>query len=154
MGLPNIGAILPFELREQLAKQNFKIGSVFRFHCNKANKEKRLILVGVKYDKILVAFVHINTELNNNVFNTPALKLENIPIFKDENRNYIDHDSFINCSDLVVRDKDEIYNLLLHNPSIHLGNLSENDNKIVRTAICNSKVLRRDRKKDFGLFIP
>ena len=148
------GELLPLEIRVQLANENLKIGSVLKFHCNKAKKEKRLILVGYKYDKVLIAFVHINTELNINIFNTSLLQLEHIPIFKDETKTYIDHNSFINCSDLIVRDKNEIHTMLVSNPNIHLGELTEDDLKNVKSTIAKSKVVRMDRKKEFGLFYP
>jgi hypothetical protein len=149
---PNLGDLLPYEDREKLAINHLIIGSVFKFHCLVAKKEKRLILVGFSYDKERLAFVHINTEINPNVFRFPALKAEHLPIELNEVNAFLTHDSFINCSDLIVRNKIEITSLLISAPAAHLGNLIEEDCKKVKQMVSKSKVIRPDRKKEFGCF--
>ena len=147
----NLGVLLPIKDRIDLAKSHLQPGSVFKFYCYNAKKEKIFILAGFKYDQTKIGFVHINTEINPNIFRTPALKNEHLPFELNLERPFLTHDSFVNCSDLIIRDKEDILKLLINDPAIHLGNLCESDMKEVHNKICSSKVLRRDYKKEFGI---
>ncbi len=73
-----IACKLPYEHSKSLADINFKIGSVFKFFDKVANKDKILILNGINYDRITIAFVRINSQINSNFFPTAELKNEHL----------------------------------------------------------------------------
>ena len=124
----SMGSKLPYEQRKNLADINFKIGSVFKFFDKVADKEKILILVGIKYDKITIAFVRINSEINSNFFPTAQLKNEHLELLlDDEKRPFLKHTSFVDCSIFVIQKSHTVYNMLIDEPSIHLGHLCNED---------------------------
>jgi hypothetical protein len=148
-----IGSKLSYEHRKALADFNFKIGAVLKFFDKVAEKEKILILTGIKYDKITVAFVRINTGINEKFFPTAALKNEHLALLKDEEkRPFLKHDFFVDCSTFVIQKSDTIYNILITDPSIHLGQLCENDLLDIKEKISTSRMLSPSQKKEFGLF--
>ena len=146
---PTIGDSFPLEEREKLAKNNFKIGAVFKFYCNIADKEKIFVFVGTNLDKTKIALVHINTEINKNVFPTAALRNEHLEL-EETGRSYLKHKSFVNCSFFSIKEYQEIFNLLIEHPSIHLGNVSDSDFVLIRGKIKASKILIRGHKSIFG----
>lgn len=152
MSVNSLGDVFPEEWKKKLAEENFKIGAVFKFYCEIAAKEKRMILAGFKYNKTSVALVHINSEINEKFFPTPQLKQEHCLLEYSDNKSYLDKDSYVNCSQLIIKDSKEIFEMLCNQPSIHLGQMLEVDFKMVRDKIVDSKVIRKDSKKDYGLF--
>ncbi|MBS1572321.1 MAG: hypothetical protein JST62_08025 [Bacteroidetes bacterium] len=149
---PPIGNFFPDDLKKNLAADNFKIGAVFKFFCHLAKKEKRFIFMGEKHDKSEIALIHINSELNRNVAPTAELQNEHILLLQS-GRAYLTKDSYVNCTNLVIRSKTEIFSLLEKNPDMHLGHLSAEDFKILRDKICESRLIPPYKKKPFGLFL-
>ena len=151
--VPPIGDAFPEKIKVNLAKENFRIGCVLRFFCSIAKKDKWFIYIGNKYDGQTIALVHINTEINDNVFPTPELKAEHYFLEKTDERLYLKWDSYVNCSQFMVKSKEEVFNLLATNPSCHLGELSADDFKAIKLMIKSSRILRPAQKKEFGLFL-
>lgn len=151
MGSGKLGAQFPYEHRKRLADENFKAGSVLKFFCLKANKEKYFVFAGNKYDKTTICLIHINSEINPHLFPTPALRNEHILLPKSE-IEFLDHDSYANCSEFIIRTTDEIYNLLLEDPGKHIADLPDEYFQMIKEKICRSKILRPDYKKEYGLF--
>jgi hypothetical protein len=147
----NLGQYFPANIRNESAKRNLIVGSVYKFYCTVAQKEKRMILVGIRYDQKEVAFVHINSEINVNFFRTPQLANENVKFELSEHRPYITKECFICCAQLIIKGYDEMVNLLTTRPDIHIGNMTSNDYSLVKAHIKNSKVIPRNLKKEFGL---
>jgi hypothetical protein len=147
-----IGDSFPESVRATLVDENFTIGAVLRFYCLSAKKIKRFIYLGDKHDKSTIALLYINTNLNTNVNYTPELQAEHL-FLEQEGRVYLDNDSFVDCSQFVVRLKDEIRKMCIDNTSIHLGFLSEEDLKRIRNMVKQSKVLTPRKKKDYGCFL-
>jgi hypothetical protein len=52
--------------KEEFAKRNLKIGSVIKVFVDdtKPPKEKRLVLVGISFDKVFYASIFLNSEVN------------------------------------------------------------------------------------------
>lgn len=67
----------PENFRKEFARRDLKIGSVIRVYVQDTipPKEKRFILVGQSYDKLIFATIFINSEINPNVFLTQILKI-------------------------------------------------------------------------------
>jgi len=142
------------EERARFAADNIVTGAVILTYVTDTNppKEKRLIIAGESYDHVTVATLYINTELNMKVFPTKDLQDLN-PEFTAEGRDYLNHDSHIDCSSLHVLRKDFLAGLIAADPGRHLGNISEEDLKMVRGLIKTAKTIKPGLKKTYGLFL-
>jgi hypothetical protein len=149
---PHLSDAFSEEYKKRYAAENFIITAVLRCYCPKANKEKRMIYVGTKYDKEYVALVHINTDINENFAPTEYLKSLHLP-FDCAGRDYLTHDCFVNCSQLIIRRRDEVQNLVEKIPSILIGNVSQDDYTAIRNLIKTAKTIIPAHKKEFGLFL-
>jgi hypothetical protein len=140
--------------KEEFAKRNLKIGSVIRVFVDDTNppKEKRLVLVGISYDQIFYASIFLNSEVNANIFSTTALKNLNIAL-KAEDRTYLDHDSFADCSQIQKRKVDWLLKIISNDPSKVLGELSKEDLKLLQDKIKLALTISPAIKKTFGLFL-
>ena len=67
----------PEDFRKEFAQRNLKIGSGIRVYVQdtKPPKEKRFILVGQSYDKLIFATIFINSDLNPNIFSTQDIRI-------------------------------------------------------------------------------
>lgn len=142
------------EERARFAAENLKIGVVILTYVLDTNppKEKRLIVVGESYDHVSVATIYINSELNINVFPTRELQDLN-PEFTAEGRDYLNHNSHVDCSNLHILKKDFLLNILQTEPKRMLGDVSDDDLKQIRSLIKSAKTIKPSLKKTYGLFL-
>ena len=147
-----LGDLFPQELREQLSGNNLKIGSVLRFFMKDTNppKDKRAIVVGFNDDKILFAYVLINSEINPNMFPTPRLRDLHLS-FEANSRSYLTHDSFVDCSQIKEEDAQAMRTEMTDNVGIHIGDLSETDCKKVIDTLRTSFRIDQKIKKKYGI---
>jgi hypothetical protein len=150
--LINLSDAFPDEYKKKFASDNFKLGAVIKCYCPIADKEKRMILMGHKFDKKSIALVHINSEVNEIFFPTEYLKSLHLPL-KCAGREYLTHDSFVHCGQLILRKYAEVYKLFESTPAILLGHVSEADYKDIRNIIKGAKTISPADKKEFGLFL-
>ncbi|UPK71169.1 hypothetical protein [Chitinophaga filiformis] len=151
MGTSSIGKIFTEEQRKELADLNLKPGAILKFDCLIAKKEKRFVFAGIKYDGLSIGLVHINSEINERIFHSPKLKDEHYKILCADYTS-LEWDSFVNCSQLIIRPKQDIYNILLKDPGCHLEHLSQEHFDEIKIKLCKSRVLSPSQKKEYGLF--
>lgn len=151
MSSNSIGKIFSEEQRKELANLNLKPGAILKFHCLVAKKEKRFVFAGPKYDGLLIGLVHINSEINEKIFHSPKLKEEHYKVLQADYTS-LEWDSFVNCSQLIIRPKQEIYALLVNDPGCHLEHLTEEHFNEIKIKLCKSRVLSPSQKKEYGLF--
>jgi len=151
--MATIGDFLPENIKNEIANENLKVGSIFRTfeHNTTPPKIKRFIVVGVSTNAVLFATVYINTEINPRLFNTPELQSLHLPISAD-GREYIDHDSHIDCSQLLERNINDLKAIYLKDLSCHIGTVSTDDLKLIRKIIKENRTIPIKKKKDYGLF--
>lgn len=144
----------PENYRKDFAQKNLKIGSVIRIYVEDTNppKEKRFILVGQSYDKLLFVSIFINSDINPNVFHTEELKGLNLPLLASE-RDYLDHDSYADCSNMQKRNVDWLLDIVCEDPSKVIGEISEADLKEIRARIKSARTITPVMKKTFGLYL-
>ena len=150
--MQSLGDFFPKETKQQLANENFKVGSVLKYHIDFTNppKVKRLIIVGFDTEKVLFATVLINSEINPKVF--PSKELQDLHIGLDSTgREYLSHFSFVDCSNLIEQDINSIKNQLSESPDMHLGCLSNEDLNSVQAKIKEAKTIPLATKKKFNL---
>jgi len=151
--MATIGDLLPEHLKNEIILDNLKVGAIFRTfeHTTTPPKIKRFIIVGYSSTSVLFATVYINTEINPFLFNTPELQALHLPI-ASFGRDYLDHDSYIDCSQILVKKKEDLKAIYEKDLSCHLGYLSEGDFKQIRKTITETRTISIKKKKEFGLF--
>lgn len=144
----------PDELKKEFAERNLKIGSVIRVYVQDTipPKEKRLILVGRSYDRLLFATIFINSEINPNVFFTQDIKDLNLEL-KTSGRPYLDHDSYADCSNIKKRNADWLLKAISNDPSRVIGEVSAEDLERIRMKIKSARTITPALKKTFGLYL-
>jgi hypothetical protein len=147
-----LGDFFSEEMREQLAFDNLKIGSVLFYFDSRTTppKAKRKIVVGFDKDKILFAYVRINSEINPNVF--PTSRLRDLHIELDAtDREYLDYTSYVDCSQLQEDYVESVIELMKEDTSIHFGCLSNEDCETVLDKIKQAFTIEDKLKIKFGL---
>lgn len=144
----------PENFRQEFAQRNLKIGSVIRVYVKDTNppKEKRFVLVGQSYDKLIFASIFINSEINPNVFPTQELRDLNLELTAGE-RPYLSHDSYADCSSIYKRDADWLLTIIGEDPAKIIGEVSGSDLKDIREKIKAARTITPAIKKTFGLFL-
>lgn len=149
----NLFDFLPDDFKKSFTDNNLKIGSVLRLHVRdtKPPKFKRFIVVGISVDKISIATSYINSDININVLNTNYLKSLNYELKKDDTREYLEWNSFVDCSKVYERNFSEIKKALENNPNCNIGTLSETDLKNVKHKLSIASTISESikRKYDF-----
>lgn len=151
--MASLGDLLPKNLKDEVISGNLKVGSVFRIFDNSTNppKIKRFIIVGKSNERIMFATVYINTEINPHLFPTPELRALHLSL-QVNNRPYLEHDSFADCSQIFEKSVDEIKAAYEADMQSHLGDLSTEDLKEVKKIIKETRTISLRKKKEFGLF--
>lgn len=147
------GDFFPKETKEQLANENFQVGSVLKYYVDFTTppKVKRLIIVGFDTEKVIFASVLINSEINPNVFQSKDLQDLHIGL-DSTGRDYLSHSSFVDCSNLIEQDVASIKKRLSEFPDMHIGSLSEQDLNKVKSKIKDAKTISLATKKKYNLF--
>ena len=124
----SLGDFFPDSFKEEFALRNLLIGSVLKLHVKETNppKEKRFIVVGKSIDGLCLATVYINSGINQNINCTPELQSLH-QFFDVQGREYLDHDSYVDCSTIYIRNHDEIHDALKTRPEALIGVLSESE---------------------------
>ncbi|TDE42939.1 hypothetical protein E0I26_12260 [Flavobacterium rhamnosiphilum] len=120
----SLGDLFPDNLKEQFAERNINIGNalLIKLIDIQVNYDKYIIIVGINNMEMAVAYVIINTEVNQNV--APTSYLQSLHLQIDRARHgFLAHDSYINCSDLKEFPKQEIIDFLITNPERVVGNI-------------------------------
>ena len=144
--------LFPQSFKDDFAERNIQIGSVIRVFVKDTTppKVKYFIVIGFSEDKVLLGTVFINSAINQNVFNTEYLRGLNIPL-DAQMHDFIDHNSFIDCSDIKERSLVEIKHLLSNDPECSKGIISEETMKIISTTLANASTISLSKKRKFGI---
>jgi hypothetical protein len=150
--MPNLSDFFPDELKEQFANSHFNVGAVLRYHVDFTTppKIKRFVIVGFDQQKIALASVLINSEINPNIFPTPELKALHLEL-EATNRDYLEHTSYVDCSQIIEQEVMTLKELLADDPSIHLGELDSKDLAVLLEKIRTAGTIPAKIKKKFGL---
>ena len=147
-----IGPLFPRAEREKFADRNLKIGAVLKMFVpeTKPPKPKRFIVVGLSTNSILVATIYINTEINPNLF--PTEDLWNLHLeLKVSGKEYLEYDSFADCSQIYKKEFNDLRNELIDDPSIHIDQLSQTDIENVQNLIRSARTISIKTKSEFNL---
>ena len=151
--MANLGDYFPEDIRDDFAVNSFKPGVVLRFFVTDTTppKVKRLIIIAVENNEITAATLFINSEINPEIINSEELRKLQYKILAAD-CNFLDHDSYIDCSSLKERTSESILKLLRQSSKTHLGELNPNDFAQVKKLVKEAKTIPLRVKKKFGLF--
>jgi len=149
--MTDLSDFFPQSYRDDFAERNIQKGSIIRVFVRDTRppKIKRFIVVGFSQDKVLLGTVFINSEINPKIFTTEELRSLHISI-DAANNDFIDHDSFIDCSSIIERSYDEIKQLLSKDTECLKGIVSETTMKVISETISNAKTISAKQKRKFG----
>ena len=94
-----------------------------------------------------------NSNSNLNKKAAWSIELESLNIFiEKEGRPYLDHNSWIDCSDLIIRDISEIQIIIQNRPAAIIGKVSAEDLSLIVQTLKRAHTIKGKTKKKFGLF--
>jgi hypothetical protein len=114
------------------------------------NYPKLLIIVGINDTINNLACTIINTDINANIFATPYLKAQCVPIDYVSHTTILKYDSHIDCSKFIYKTKKEVVEYITKYPEKVLGNVSEDVFKKIVSTITFSKTISTKEKKNYG----
>ena len=141
------------EHKKEYAQRSVTVGSVLKLHVKDTNppKVKRFIVIGITSDKISLATLYINSDLNTSV--NWSKELQDLQIeYKADNRDYLDDDSFVDCSKFNIKDTKEIEKMIEDRPDACLGNISDIDLAQLIETIKGCNTIKGKHKKRFGIY--
>lgn len=129
------------------------LGTVVRAFVTFARppKEKRFVIIGIKDDHSSYGVVLINSEINLNVNYSPYLVSQHIEV-ASAGRNYLTHDSFIDCTEIFSIPKSEIDQIIELDQDVIKGNVSKQDFDLIINMIVASDLIKGKIKKRFGVY--
>lgn len=139
-----IGDFLSNSDKDALFKSNLKKGDVFATDFIKVDDhEKYFIIVGLSPEKTYTCTVFINSRIHPSILRKPEILKLQIPITKNRNI-FLDHDSFVCCSDFTPINFDKLQHLKNQGKCRALGTLHQDDLQIVIKTIVDSGLLTPD----------
>ena len=147
-----LGDFISDNLKKEINKRKLVPGSIIKTHVGDTNppKYKRFIIIGEDEAKYLLGTVYINSEVNPNLF--PTKKLKDLHIFfPSKKRKYLNHDSYVDCSQIKPKSKKEIEDILEEHSESYLGELTQDDLKLVKEVTKSAFTIDNFTKKRFGL---
>ena len=147
----SLGDLFPKKLKSNFANRSIDIGKSILVKIDDIDVKypKYIIIVSKSEEEILLAYVIINTEINEKVFPTEYLKSPHVLIDRN-NHQFLDYDSYVNCSEIRVFKTDEIVSFLISNPERALGNVNDDVMKLIHLTITNARTIPRLLKVKFG----
>lgn len=150
----SLGDYFPEKDRKEFAKRKVSVGTVLKLNVLDTNppKEKRFVVVGSTDDGLILATVYVNSKINPVINYSTELQALHIPVSK-QGRDFLNHDSFIDCSKLIERERNEIENAVKNRPHAVIGTISEEDQEIIRKTLISSPTIKGKKKKKFGFYL-
>lgn len=148
----SVGDLFPDDFKSGFAKRKVVPGSVIKAFVKDTNppKEKRFIVVAFDKSRVLLASVYINSKINPKIFNSSELQALHIPL-KSQGREYLDHDSYVDCSSIYEKETQSIIEIIKSRPAAVIGELSTADFALIKSTLRNAKTISTALKKKFGL---
>ena len=147
-----LGDFFPQGSKEKLADDLMQIGSVVRCYVTQTNppKEKRFIILGRDSAKQYIGAIFINTNVNFKVINSQELLELQYPVKKDGN-DYLNWDSFVDCSKLIKLEFEHVKTAIVAKPDCVLGMVKKEDLEIIYTLVKSSPNISQAELKSIGL---
>lgn len=125
-----------------------KIGSVIKIYDNDLLKPKVKWFIIVGDVSGTLATIFINTDPKPEEL-TPELQGQQLSLSKDS-CTFLDHDSFADCSEIIIRPKGKINEILQREPKRELGTVPKDVMEEITRLIRVSDSIDNYTKKQFG----
>ncbi len=145
----NLSDYFPESLKKDFAEQNIDLGKTLLIKIPDFDVSYKKYWIIIATNERYIAGVIINTEINENIFWNEELKKLNLRIFQKEHP-FLKYDSFIDCSKINKQPFEEICKAIISNPSIVVGNITDELLKQIHICITTAKTISTKDKKDFG----
>ncbi len=144
----------PEHARKAFAQEHLRAGAVVRRMVpdTRPPKIKRCIIVGISDDLVSVGVVYINSDINFNVLPTKELQELQFPV-STAGRDYVEHDSFVDCSQLREHGYAALLRETQNEPGIILGQVSPADLTTIYSLVKGAKTISPKLKKKYHLFL-
>ena len=113
-------------------------------------KEKRFVVLGIDTNGDLIGVVFINSDINWKVIRTEELAQLQHFVTKEDNE-YLEWDSYIDCSDLFELPYNEVSTSLQNNPQNVLGTVDAKDLKTIKEHVKKSPKIKPKLLKKYKL---
>jgi hypothetical protein len=123
-------------------------GMILRFHDDTTNppKTKFMVVVSFSLDETEIGVVYINTTPNP-FFTIPDRQV----LIKADNRNLVDYDSWVDCTKLTVKSKEDIQEKINGNHRLYRGKINGKELFNIREKIMTSPGMSVIEKRRFGM---
>ena len=121
---------------------DLKVGAVVHFFDNASHnpKPKFSVIVGISEDAFFLGTVFVNTDINIRHINSPELEKLHYKLSQKRYRNFLKHDSYVDCSDVKHRMQVSFLNDVNYSGEI-VGSLAIDDLKNVLGLIESSDTI-------------
>ncbi len=147
-----LGEFFPESEKVEFVESILTPGHILRFHVSntKPPKVKLLLIVGNDNDKLLIAYLYINTNINFNVHHSSKLVDLQYELVAD-NENKLSYNSFVDCISIHEANRKKLKSLIFEDLEKFRGKISKNDLDNIITKIRESDLIDRMTKKKFGI---
>lgn len=137
--MPSLYDLLSNRQLVSMANSTISVGNVIRCYVTNTRppKIKRFIVLGKSNNGDLVGITFINSDINFNVINSQEL-IDLQHEIKANVNDFLDNDSFVDCSKLIKMDYSYIENAVVANPACIIGSVQQNDLEAILTNVKNS----------------
>ena len=133
-----------------ITSNSFEVGKILKMNLNKddgiivkypySSNLKYFVVIGQVLDYGIVGAFLINSEVN-----PKTLEDYQFPLYEKDYPEVLEHNSFLNCSDLF-----ELNKIKIINEGFEIGQLTKKDLELVIHTIETSEVLSTKDKKKYG----
>jgi hypothetical protein len=150
--MSSFGSLFPDSVREDFSSRMIQPGSVFRIPVTNTTppKTKRLVILAISGDKACAGCLFLNSQINPNVFSTARLRGLHLPLEAD-GREYLDHNSYLDCSDIKDMDLNGLKEIISRDPSQHIGKLNDTDLQTAKEKLKNAPTISKKQKEKYAL---
>lgn len=143
--MPFIGDSFPPQEKEAYFQRHLKPGQVIYLNCTFTNPPKPKYLILACIEPKLLCFP-INTEIHPYIKKRPHLLQCQISISQNLH-SFLDHDSFIDCKEVIELSLDDVKTQILADMGRIKGKIStEVKSAIIRTILSSSMITPRHKK--------
>ncbi len=143
--MPTIGDHFSEEQKRTYIKNNFSLGNIYYLFCRFTNPNKNKYLLLVCADPEPIFFV-INSAVNQFISKMPELYQCQVCIDVGHHQ-FLDYDSYANCTEPIRIDYSEIENQLLSDMSRFKGKIIPEVQEKVLSAVHKSRTINRRDKE-------
>lgn len=150
--MSSLGSLFPKSVKQDFSNRAIRSGSVFKIHTTNTTppKIKRIVVLAISGDKACIGYLFVNSKINPNVFPTARLRSLHF-LLKSSACEYLDHDSYLDCSNIQDISMDDLTKIMLKDPSHHIGQLSESDLENAKSIVRNAPTVSEKQKEKYNL---